>query len=145
MSHDENTGRTPRNTEVEGIIDHLVVDVAPIPRVDRPIRPPRQVTLPLLASGLRSHGRPHVASPHEFLGQSGIQRASARLGRVQERAGKRGVRFCGDDEIERREVPALLRIGEVQIESAQMSPEGEMLVFLAASWGELMLTVRGRS
>lgn len=136
---------TPREREIDRIVDQLVKKEATIERVDRPIRPPRQVTLPLLASGLTSHGRPHVASLHEFLGQSGIQRASARLGRVQERAGKRGVRFGGDDEIERREVPALLRIGEVQIESAQMSPEGEMSVFLAASWGELILTVRGRS
>ena len=106
--------RTPRESEVDGILPHLVEDVAAVPGVDRPIRSPAQVAL--------AHGGA-VLPPLDYgtLGMFGegaqLQALSVTGGRVQagERAlglGPEGI--LGLDELERREV-AVLWVGEVEV------------------------------
>ena len=113
--------RTPRRREVERVVDQLVVDEAPVPRVDRPVRALAQVALrgsgherpvavPIalaLAERLRLDGEPREGLPEEL----------PLVAEVLDEEWGRGVARV--DDLQRREVP-VLRVREVEVVPAQV-------------------------
>ena len=135
---------TPREREVDGIVDHLVVDVAAVPRVDRPIRPPAEVALAYGCAAL---------PPLDYyaLGMVGegaqLQASVVAGGRVE--AGERALRLgpegiLGLDEPERREV-AILGVSEVEVVATEVLPKCLISGEVGNMQGVSMLTARGRT
>lgn len=117
---------TPRESEVERVVPHLLPDIAAVPGVDRPVRPPGQIALPLRLGlfappeGIRS---PHVwVAVHArsvlrdvlFLrgsGEQGLFRGSARL--VGDLTRRHNLRW---------ERAACLGVCQIEVEPAEVVP-----------------------
>ena len=114
---------TPWEREVHGVVDQLVEEETPVERVDRAVRTPSQIALPLRLRRLAplevSRAARELCAPVRGR-ELGLQRPRARFGGGQKRARELRVSVGRANKVKSWEVAALLWVCEVEVEPAEM-------------------------